>query len=85
MASKTKKGEQVTSITREISNNILVLILIIIIFVSILGTLIVQQALQELRPTKEFNRASDGHVVAAGTGMVALTVLPSKEQAGEKE
>jgi hypothetical protein len=70
------KRKEDASTIKDISNNMLVLILIIIIFVSLLGTLIIKQAVEDIRTAKTGNVINTKPLE---TGKVAVTILPSKE------
>jgi len=78
------KREDVQSFGREVSNNILVLILIVIIFVSILGTIIVTQAVKDYQKSRQ-HLAIKNAGSASTTGYVGFTVLPQDfhENAGD--
>lgn len=76
------KKEEGRVMNKKISNNILVLILIVIIFVSMLGTMIVKQAIDTVKSLR--TTTVQPQTSAGGAGMVSITILPS-ESKEEKE
>ncbi|MEK6839586.1 MAG: hypothetical protein AABX72_01480 [Nanoarchaeota archaeon] len=75
------RKEDSNGYSREVSNNILVLILIVIIFVSVLGTMIVKQTIDTMKSVRSTPQQPSATRMG-NTGMIALTVLPSEESAG---
>ena len=75
----SKKREQI-GFNKEISNNILVLILIVIIFVSLLGTMIVKDAIDAAKSTPKI--IAQSQKISANSGMISLEILPQEK--GEK-
>ena len=73
--------EDMHSLRKEISNNILVLILIVIIFVSVIGSAIVAQTIKEMKEARKMSGSmiQGGSESIAGSGIVGLTILPKKE------
>jgi len=63
---------------KEISNNILVLILIVIIFVSILGTITVKQAIDTVKSLR--TAPAQPPALSVGSGMVSINILPPEQQ-----
>ena len=78
---RKKRKESRQSLSKEISNNILVLILVIIVFVSILGTMIVKEAINNYREPAQIFIEDSGP--SAVTGRVGLTILPPDEAEGD--
>jgi len=72
-----ERKEELPNYRKELSNNILVMILIVIIFVSIIGTMIVVETIEQFKDARE---AAVTIVPASGFGNVGLTILPLNEE-----
>lgn len=79
------RKEDSNSYNKEISNNILVLILIVIIFVSVLGTMIVKQTVDTMKSIRSESQQRPLSPQAGTTGMVMLTILPSEQEPMEAD
>ena len=78
-----KEAKQTARTKKEISNNLLVLILIVIIFVSILGTITITETIKKYSGE---GATTQKHLVKehpSNAGMVALRILPPENNKGE--
>ena len=75
MTTNIEKGD-ISLVKKELSNNILTLILVIIIFVSIMGTFIVLNAISEYKEANLQLTSASSSSQPAGTTSIGFTVLP---------
>ncbi len=71
-----ERKEDLSNFKKELSNNILVMILVVIIFVSIIGTMIVVQTIEQFKDAREVVVITQP---VNGFGTVGLTILPTEE------
>ncbi len=82
MAAAIEKRD-VNLVKKELSNNILALVLIVIIFVSLMGTFIVYNAISAYKEGLSMTTATKQTDVAGGTN-IGFSILPSSQQPTDK-